>query len=70
MFLGRMLLPMKTLVPGSSITVERGPERVDYYHVELDKHDVSLAKGAPSESFLETSYTGRFANLAERSARS
>jgi hypothetical protein len=27
---------------------------VEYYHVELDAHDIMLAEGLPAESYLDT----------------
>ena len=33
------------------------PERVTYYHVEAEDHDVILANGAPAETFID--YLGR-----------
>ena len=44
---------------------ERRLDRVAYYHVELDSHDVLLAEGAPSESFVDDESRGMFHNLAE-----
>jgi hypothetical protein len=35
---------------------------VDYYHVELDAHDIMLAEGLPAESYLNTGNRGAFAN--------
>ena len=69
MFLGGALIPAKALVNGSTITQERGLDRVDYIHVELDSHDVIVAEGAPSESFLEDGNRGQFHNAAEHAAR-
>ncbi len=65
MFLDGLLIPARCLVNGSTITHERGLERVDYYHVELDTHDVLLAEGAPSESFMDDDSRGMFHNAAE-----
>ena len=36
---------------------------VDYYHVELDSHDILLAEGAPSESYLTTTAEVCFTTL-------
>ena len=68
MFLDGMLVPAKALVNGNTIRLERGLDRVDYFHVELDSHDVLLAEGAPSESFLEDGNRGQFHNAAEHTA--
>jgi hypothetical protein len=65
MFLDGLLVPARCLVNGSTITQERGLERVDYFHVELDSHDVLLAEGAPSESFLDDDSRGMFHNAHE-----
>ncbi len=37
-------------------------ESVTYWHVELDAHDVLLAEGLPTESFLDTGNRAAFAN--------
>ena len=68
MFLDCVLIPAKALVNGSAIVRERGLDRVDYFHVELDRHEVLLAEGAPSESFLEDGNRGQFHNPAEYGA--
>ncbi len=65
MFLDGVLIPAKALVNGSTVVRERGLDRVDYFHVELDSHDVLLAEGAASESYLEDNNRGRFHNAAE-----
>ena len=68
MLLDGVLIPAKALVNGSTIVQERGLDWVDYYHVELDSHDVLLAEGAPSESFLDDGNRGQFHNTAEHTA--
>jgi len=60
------------LVNGTSIVtppVDSLPERMTYYHVETQAHDVILANGAPAETYID--YVGRqvFANYAEYRAR-
>ena len=65
MFLGGVLIPARCLVNGSTIAQERGLERIDYFHVELDSHDVLLAEGAPSESFMDDDSRGVFHNAHE-----
>jgi hypothetical protein len=64
MFLDGLLVPARCLVNGSTILRDH-VERVDYYHVELDTHDVLLAEGAPSESFMDDDSRGMFHNAAE-----
>ena len=38
------------------------PAVVEYFHVELDRHDVLLAEGMPAESYLDTGNRTMFAN--------
>lgn len=65
MFLDGVLVPARALVNGRTITQERGLDCVDYFHIELASHDVLLAEGAPSESFLEDGNRGQFHNATE-----
>ncbi len=65
MFLDGLLIPARCLVNGRTITQERGLDWVDYFHVELDSHDVLLAEGAPSESYLDDDSRGTFHNATE-----
>ena len=65
MFLDDVLVPAWCLVNGSTIVQERGLDRVDYVHVELDSHDVLLAEGAASESFMDDDSRGVFHNASE-----
>jgi ELWxxDGT repeat protein len=64
MFLDSLLVPARALVNGSTIVRDR-VARVDYFHVELDSHDVLLAEGAPSESFMDDGSRGIFHNASE-----
>jgi autotransporter passenger strand-loop-strand repeat protein len=51
-FADGVLIPVMQLVNGTSIRkVQR--DRISYWHVELDGHDVILAEGLAVESFLE-----------------
>ena len=50
--LGEVLIPASALINGSTI-VQESAERVTYWHVELESHDVILAEGLPAESYLE-----------------
>ncbi len=61
MLLDGLLIPARALVNGSTIVQDR-IDRVDYHHVELDSHDVLLAEGAASESFLDDDSRGLFHN--------
>ena len=47
-----VLIPVSALVNGTSIR-RMQPEHVEYWHVELETHDVILAENLPVESYLE-----------------
>ncbi len=65
MFLAGLLVPAECLVDGTYIVRERGLSRVDYVHVELASHDVILAEGAASETFMDDESRGVFQNATE-----
>ena len=65
MFLDGLLIPARCLTNGTTITQERVLDRVDYFHAELDTHDVLLAEGAPSECFTDDDSRGMFHNAHE-----
>jgi T5SS/PEP-CTERM-associated repeat protein len=60
-FVEDVLIPVKYLVNGSSIT-QIDAALVTYYHIELPQHDVVLADGLPVESYLETGGRSDFEN--------
>jgi hypothetical protein len=61
LYLEGVLIQAENLVNGA--TIEQVPEaRVEYWHVELDEHDVLLADGAPAESYLDTGNRTAFSN--------
>jgi autotransporter passenger strand-loop-strand repeat protein len=60
-FVEAVLIPVKYLINGSSITQLR-LEEVAYYHVELAEHDVLTADGLPVESYLDTGDRSKFSN--------
>jgi hypothetical protein len=60
-FVDEVLIPVKLLVNGTTI-VQRQPATIDYYHLELAKHDILLADGLAIESYLETGFRAAFAN--------
>ena len=67
MFLDGVLVPARALLNGVTIT-QATTTRVDYVHVELDSHDVILAEGAASETFLDDDSRGMFHNASEFAA--
>ena len=56
-----MLIPIRFLVNGRSIA-QVETDRIEYWHVELDEHDILLAEGLPAESYLDTGNRSAFAN--------
>jgi hypothetical protein len=62
LFLDGVLVPARLLVNGQTITLEHGLAEVTYYHIELPRHDVVLADGAPAESWLDCGNRAWFAN--------
>ena len=60
MLLGGVLVPAGALVDGRRITVERDCAEVGYVHIELARHEVILAEGAASETFLDDGSRGLF----------
>lgn len=57
MFLENVLIPAVLLVNGVTILQAQAMDEVSYFHIELDSHDVLLAEGAPSESFIDNGIT-------------
>jgi hypothetical protein len=65
MYLDGALIEAKDLINGASIVQARHVEHVEYFHVEFDSHDVIIAEGAPSESFIDDDSRGMFQNAHE-----
>jgi len=60
-----LLIEAKDIVNGSSIAQAERVERLEYFHVELETHDVILAGGAWSETFLDDDSRAMFHNAHE-----
>ncbi|MBV9783263.1 MAG: Hint domain-containing protein [Acidisphaera sp.] len=58
-FVGGRLIPIRYLVNDTSI-VQLSLRTVEYWHVELDRHDILLAEGLPAESYLDTGNRAAF----------
>ena len=56
------LICARQLVNGATILQDDGFRSVHYFHIELDRHDIVLAEGMPSESYLDTGNRSMFAN--------
>ena len=64
LFIDGHLVPVRYLLNGA--TVEQPDaghaDAVQYFHVELETHDILLAEGLPAESYLDTGNRSAFAN--------
>ena len=54
-----VLVPAASLVNGTTIEQEAAMVRVDYILIELARHDLILAEGAATETFLDDDSRGR-----------
>ena len=65
------LIPVQWLVNGRSIVLGALDESdvVDYFHIELETHEVVFAEGTPAETLLVTHGREHFANFAEYERR-
>jgi autotransporter passenger strand-loop-strand repeat protein len=69
LFIGGILVQAGALVNGVSIRREVDvPEIFTYYHVELATHELLLAEGVPTESFVDNVDRMHFDNWAEHEA--
>ena len=60
-FVNDVLVPVKHLMNGTSIAQAK-LDRVQYFHLELERHEVILAEGLPVESYLDTGDRANFRN--------
>ncbi len=65
MYLDGVLIPAMHLVNGTSIVQVESFDTVEYFHLELDTHDVIVAEGALSESFIDDDSRAMFHNAPE-----
>jgi len=67
LYLDGVLIEVKDLVNGSSIApaMLADLEAIEYFHIELESHEVILAEGAPVETFLDRSGRDMFSNFVE-----
>jgi hypothetical protein len=65
MYLSGVLIEAKDLINGVSIVQEHTVDTLEYFHIELDSHDVIIAEGALSESFVDDDNRGMFHNAHE-----
>jgi hypothetical protein len=65
MLVDGQLVPAWRLVNGASVLQPEPSGVVNYYHIELDRHALIFANGAPAESYLDEGCRGQFHNAAE-----
>jgi Hint domain len=65
LYIDGVLIPAKCLVNGTSIVqaMPEGVEDIDYFHIELETHEVIFAEGAAAESLLITNDHETFVDL-------
>ncbi len=56
-----VLIPAKCLVNGTTI-VQEPADQIEYFHIELERHDLLLAEGLPAESYLDVGDRAAFEN--------
>jgi hypothetical protein len=56
-----VLIPIKYLINNTTIIQEQTSE-VDYFHIELQLHDVVWAEGLPTETYLDAGDRAKFEN--------
>ena len=65
LYLDGVLIPAGRLVNGGSILALDQVESIEYFHLELETHDVILAEGAWAESYVDDHNRDMFQNAAE-----
>jgi hypothetical protein len=65
LYLDGALVAACLLVNGTTIVHADSVERLEYFHIELVSHDVIIAEGVPTESYVECDNRGMFQNAAE-----
>ncbi len=58
--IGGVLIPVENLINHRTILWDERARVIEYYHIELEDHDVVLAEGAPAESYYEASNRALF----------
>jgi hypothetical protein len=62
LYIDGVLVAVRLLVNGTTICQEEWVEHLEYFHVELESHDVLLAEAVPVESYVECDNRGMFQN--------
>jgi hypothetical protein len=67
LLIGSALIPVKYLINGKSIAPAAmdGDQVIEYFHIELENHEVIFAEGAPAETLQFNSWCKEFDDLSE-----
>ena len=65
MLVDGVLMPACGLVNGATILRCTDMAQIEYLHIELESHDLLLAEGTPSETFIDCDNRAMFQNAAE-----
>jgi len=67
LLIGGALIPVKYLINGKSIAPAAmdGDQVIEYFHIELDTHEVIFAEGTPAETLQVGSWRKEFDDISE-----
>src|SRR6516162_5161510 len=68
LLLDGVLVPAEHLVNGLTVLQAGAVDKVEYFHIEFEAHEVILAEGAPAESYVECDNRQGFQNAHEFAA--
>jgi Hint domain len=66
LFIDGVLIPVEELVNHRSIAWDDSARVVEFFHLELDSHDVVIAEGAAAETFRDDANSDTFHNFGTR----
>jgi hypothetical protein len=67
LFIDGLLIPVEWLVNGKTITLAEMDdcEAIDYFHIELETHEIVFAEGTPAETLLVDNDREHFGNFVQ-----
>ncbi len=63
-----LLVPARLLLNGATIMQPSDVDVVEYFHIELEEHDIIFAEATPAETFIDCDSRGMFHNADEFAA--